>query len=160
MRSGKICGVAGQFAMFVSLGDASCGQQGSGSRAQLAIAAGDPPVFVRTRTRTRIRLRTRNSICVSGCAGAGGKRLPSCPFAKRTNFGSCLDQLQPSSSILLRVCNLTLHQHASFLQVRNEICLCTSCEGVTGVVENGGETSGRWSVVSGQSKAFLFRVFF
>jgi len=34
---------------------------------------------------------------------------------------------------------LTLHPDAKFLQVRNESCLCTSCEAVTEAVDAGGK---------------------
>src|SRR5580658_2992879 len=81
MGSRKICGVAGEFTMLVSLGDTCRSQQGSGPRPQLAIAACDSPVFA--------------VVVVTVSERAGGKRLPARTFAERANLHPCPCHLQP-----------------------------------------------------------------
>src|SRR5208282_640881 len=114
MGTGEICGIAGEFAMLISLGYARRGQQGLVPGAQLAIAARYP--------------------AISRCARAGWKRLPPRPLAKRANVRRGFDHVQPSKPFEKSVC-LTLHPNACFPQGSKTRVLCTTCEGAPASVE-------------------------
>jgi hypothetical protein len=124
--------------MLVPPRDARRSQQSLTPRSELAVATCDSAVFIVIVIAIVIAI-----IIVLVLGRAGGQRLPARPCAQRTNLRLC--ELEPRvldasqichlDSSLLKLYQLTLRLKGGFRQVRNRRCLCTTCEGVSGVVE-------------------------